>query len=237
MEREQGTMTPDHLNLSNFAVQLDGLAQKLQHVSFAIQEAATVLRSSAAMHAESMLKADSDSQIDAMRQELAEIKGQLGELVSRFQPMPEEPTRAVSPPLLPAAKSRRRRRSPAIGRSPEIGWNISSKLMEALADATTRHGFPHRRALVGHFLELYRRQRAGRDMIVQCLDEHEPKLGPRKRLHFRGLMSYHLQQIFAEAARADVPEHLFVAGLCWWGLSLLTSGEATPKSDGNEMEA
>jgi hypothetical protein len=109
--------------------------------------------------------------------------------------------------------------------------------MEALADARTRHSFPHRRALVEHFLELYRRQRAGRDMIVQCLDADEPKRGPRKRLHFRGLMSYHRQQIFAEAARADVPEHLFVAGLCWWGLSLLTSGEATPKSDGKEMEA
>jgi hypothetical protein len=108
--------------------------------------------------------------------------------------------------------------------------------MEALADARTRHGFPHRRALVEHFLGLYRRQGAGRDVIVQRLDADEPKRGPRPRLHFRGLMPHYRRQIVAERARAEIPDRLFIAGLCWWGLSLLREGDATPTGGGPEGE-
>jgi hypothetical protein len=238
MKPEQGKMKSEHMNPLNFAehldrrevAQLDGLAQKLQEVGLAVQEAATVLRSVAAMRAGSVLEAESRARMDAMQQELAEIKARLTERATRFQPMPEEPARAASPPPPPAAKSRRRRRSP------DKGWNVSPKLLEALEDARTRHSFPHRRALVEHFLELYRRQRAGRDIIVQRLDEDEPKRGPRRRLHFRGLMPHYRQQILAEAARAEIPERLFIAGLCWWGFALLKTDEATPRGSGPEGE-
>jgi hypothetical protein len=48
------------------AVQLDGLAQKLQEVGLAVQEAATVLRGVAAMRAGSVLEAESRARMDAM---------------------------------------------------------------------------------------------------------------------------------------------------------------------------
>ena len=154
---------------------------------------------------------------------------QLAELATRFPPMPEDPARTAPPPS-PVVKPRRRRQPP------EKGWNVSPILLDTLDDARGRYGFPHRRLLVEHFLERYLRQRASRDLIMQRLDEDEPKRGPRKRLHFRGLMPRYRRQIIAEAARAELPERLFIAGLCWWGLSLLTSGEATPRSGGPDDE-
>jgi hypothetical protein len=237
MKPDPGTMKPEHRNLVKFAeqfdrrevVQLEGLAQTLQEGALAMQEAATGVRSLAAMRAGSLTEAESRAQMAAMRQELAEIKGQLAELATRFPSTPEDPAHTAPPPP-PAVKPRRRRQPP------EKGWNVSHRLLDALDDARARHAFPHRRSLVEHFLERYLRQRAGRELIVQRLDEDEPKRGPRKRLHFRGLMPRYRRQIIAEAARAELPERLFIAGLCWWGLSLLKAGEATPRSRGPDDE-
>jgi hypothetical protein len=237
MKPEQGAMKPEHMNFLHFAehfdrrevVQLEGLAQKLQDVSLTAQEAATVLRGLAAMRAGSVLEAESRARMDIMHQELAEIKGQLAELATRFQLMSKDPARTAPPPP-PVVKPKRRRQPP------EKGWNVSPTLLDALEDARARYDFPHRRSLVEHFLELYLRQWAGRDLIVQRLDEEEPKRGPRKRMHFRGLMPRYHRQIIAEAARAELPERLFIAGLCWWGLSLLTVVEAPTKGSGPDDE-
>src|SRR3989442_3791558 len=91
MKPEQGKMKLEQMNLSNFAepvdrreaVQLDGLAQKLQEVGLAVAEAAMALRSLPAVRAGSVLEAESRSQRDAMQQELAEIKGWLADLATR----------------------------------------------------------------------------------------------------------------------------------------------------------
>jgi hypothetical protein len=226
MAWEQGAMPPESLNFAQVIEQLDGLAQKLQDVSLTIQEAAAVLRSFAAVHAESLLEAESPAQMDALQQELSGIKRFLSELATRLPPIQQEPAPTAAPPVRPTAKARRRRRSP------EIGWNVSSQLMQALDDAKTHYGFSHRRALVEYFLTLYHQRRPGPATIMQCLDKNEPKGGPRKRLHFRGLPSRHRRQISAEAIRVDARPYRFVAGLCWWGLSLLALGKATPTGPG-----
>jgi hypothetical protein len=129
-----------------------------------------------------------------------------------------------------------------VGRKAGVGTyqaahaDVFRGIIKAPKGARTRHGFPHRRTLIEYFLELYRRRSAERDIIRQRLGEDEPKLGPRQRLHVRGLMPHYRQQILAETARAEIPERLFIAGLCWWGLSFLQEGNATPTGDGPEEE-